>query len=90
MQLYCVSCTHTYLTPLPGCAGAASVTDDRLYAFEAVGVLLGQDELPAEQQLQALEGLLNPLLSQMETHLPQCAAQQQQPSGSFPGGTGES
>lgn len=57
------------------CWVAGTPTDDRLYAFEAIGVLLGQEELPAEQQLQALESLLGPLQTQIESHLPQCAQQ---------------
>ena len=69
-------------------AGAASATDDRLYAYEAIGLLLGQEELAAKQQLAALESLMAPLLSQMDTHLPACAQQPQAASGGFPGGTG--
>lgn len=44
--------------------------DDRLYAFEAAGLLLGQEELPAQQQLAAVEGVLRPLLAQIAQQLP--------------------
>ena len=48
----------------------ASGVDDRLYAFEAAGLLLGQEELPAEQQLAAVDGVLRPLLAQIALQLP--------------------
>lgn len=75
---------------LRAAAGAPSATDDRLYAYEAIGLLLGQEELPAEQQLASLESLTAPLLTQMETHLGRL---QRQPQGAAsrgfsPGGTG--
>lgn len=44
--------------------------DDRLYVFDAVGLLLGQDDLAPEQQLQLLGSLLQPLLRQVEGSLP--------------------
>ena len=45
-------------------AGAAMV-DDRLYVFEAVGMLLGQDEIAADEQLAMLNALLQPLREQV-------------------------
>lgn len=48
----------------------ASGVDDRLYAFEAAGLLLGQEELPAQQQLGAIEGVMRPLLAQIAQQLP--------------------
>ena len=64
------------------CAGsiAASSMDDRLYAYEAAGLLLGQEDLPAEQQLAALEGVIGPLLVQIDRQLP-LAAPQRTPQG---------
>lgn len=47
----------------------AAVVDDRLYVFEAVGLLLGQDEIPVEQQAALLGSLLQPLKEQMEGNL---------------------
>ena len=49
--------------------------DDRLYAYEAAGLLLGQEDLPAEQQLAALEGVIGPLLVQIDQQLPLAAPQ---------------
>lgn len=51
----------------PGSLPAA--TDDRLYAFEAAGLLLGQEELPAEDQYALLVALLQPLVQQIERGL---------------------
>jgi cation transporter-like permease len=39
-----------------------------MYAFEAVGIMLGGDDLPAEQQLAFVQGLLGPLVQQVEAH----------------------
>lgn len=44
----------------------------RLYAFEAVGLLLGQEELAAEEQQRYLSALLQPLIQQVEANLPLC------------------
>jgi hypothetical protein len=53
-----------------------SVVDDRLYVFEAVGLLLGQEEMAAEPQAAALAGLLQPLSGQIQTNLRRCSAVQ--------------
>jgi exportin-T len=53
----------------------AAVVDDRLYVFESVGLLLGQEELQAEQQLLALQQLLQPLTRQIEANLRPAAAE---------------
>ncbi len=52
----------------------SSATDDRLYAFEAAGLLVGGDDLPQAQQAEAVAALLRPLLAQMEMQLPLAAA----------------
>jgi exportin-T len=52
-----------------------TVVDDRLYVFEAVGLLLGQEELPAEQQLAALKTLMQPLMQQIEGNLQQAVVE---------------
>ena len=39
--------------------------DDRLYVFEAVGLLLGQEEIAAEEQQAMLSALLQPLREQV-------------------------
>ena len=46
-------------------APATALLDDRLYVFEAVGLLLGQDDVAAEQQLAALSALLQPLTAKV-------------------------
>ncbi|KAJ9528951.1 hypothetical protein QJQ45_000515 [Haematococcus lacustris] len=46
-----------------------AVVDDRLYVFEAVGLLLGQEEVGATEQLAALTTLLQPLVAQIESNL---------------------
>lgn len=63
--------------------GVTSATDDRLYAFEAAGLLLGGDDLPAAEQLDAVAALLAPLLAQMDAQLGAAAA-----AGGGPGGRG--
>ena len=47
----------------------AVAVDDRLYVFEAVGLLLGQDEIPSDQQALLLGSLLQPLKDQIESSL---------------------
>lgn len=44
----------------------------RLYAYEGVGVLLGQEELPAEEQHAYIAALLQPLIQQVH-HCLYCA-----------------
>lgn len=46
-----------------------TAVDDRLYAFEAAGLLVGQDELPAAEQHAWVAALLQPLVGQMESQL---------------------
>ncbi|CAL8470725.1 g10267 [Coccomyxa elongata] len=74
---------HIVSTPLPdstptksaqglkgkGAPAAAAASDDRLYAFEAAGLLLGMEDLPAEEQREAVSALLRPLLAQLEEQL---------------------
>ena len=47
----------------------AAASDDRLYAFEAAGQLLGMEDLPKQEQHDAVAALLRPLLAQMEEQL---------------------
>lgn len=49
---------HAVLTSSAVCAC-------RLYAYEGVGVLLGQEELPAEEQHAYIAALLQPLIHQV-------------------------
>jgi exportin-T len=73
-------------------APLTALVDDRLYVFESVGLLLGQEELPAEQQLAALHSLLQPLQRQIEANLQQAAAEAGaggSGSGGGPGGAAQ-
>ncbi|PSC72015.1 exportin-T isoform X1 [Micractinium conductrix] len=54
--------------------GLLGAVDDRLYAFEAAGLLLGQEELPAAEQRAWVAALLQPLVAQMEGNLAAAAA----------------
>lgn len=47
-------------------APATAVVDDRLYVWEAVGLLLGPEEVGAEAQAAALATLLQPLSAQIQ------------------------
>lgn len=55
-------------------APSTSPVDDRLYIFEAVGLLLGQEDVPADQQQAALSALLEPLTAQIKGNLGPAAA----------------
>lgn len=68
--------------------GCLSTVDDRLYGFEAVGLLLGQEELPAAQQHVWLAALLQPLVAQMESNTAAAAAAAAAGGGSGSGGGG--
>jgi exportin-T len=69
-------------------APLTALVDDRLYVFESVGLLLGQEELPAEQQLAALHSLLQPLQRQIEANLQRAAAEAGAGSSGSGGGLG--
>jgi len=71
-------------------AAASSFVDDRLYVFEAVGLLLGQEDLPAEQQAAALSSLLQPLMLQIESNLQPAAAALAATAGHRAGSTASS
>ncbi|KAK9812733.1 hypothetical protein WJX72_002830 [[Myrmecia] bisecta] len=50
-------------------AALPAATDDRLYAFEALGLLLGQEGIAAEPRHAWVAATLTPLGSQIEAHL---------------------
>jgi hypothetical protein len=52
-----------------GAPGVTSQVDDRLYAWEAMSLLLASDDLPAEDQANALRRLLSFLCAQISTNL---------------------
>ncbi|KAL4444906.1 hypothetical protein ABPG77_003956 [Micractinium sp. CCAP 211/92] len=54
--------------------GLLGTVDDRLYAFEAAGLLVGQEDLPAAEQRAWVAGLLQPLVAQLEGNLAAAAA----------------
>jgi len=66
-------------------AGSWSITDDRLYAHEAAGLLVGGEDLAPEQQLTCLSALMQPLLSQIEQYLPAVKGGQPASNGVNPG-----
>lgn len=57
-----------------GQGAALTAVDDRLYAFEAAGLLVGQEELPAAEQRSWVAALLQPLVAQMEGQLAAAAS----------------
>lgn len=57
-----------------GFPGGTASVDDRLYAFEAVGLLLSQEDVPPQQQQAWLAALLQPLVSQIDQNLALVAA----------------
>lgn len=57
-----------------GQGAALTAVDDRLYAFEAAGLLVGQEELPAAEQRTWVAALLQPLVGQMEAQLAAAAS----------------
>ena len=57
-----------------GQGAALTAVDDRLYAFEAAGLLVGQEDVPAPQQRAWVAALLQPLVGQMEANLAAAAA----------------
>ena len=65
----------------PTAGALLGTVDDRLYAFEAAGLLLGQEELPAAEQAAWLAALLCPLVAAVESNLDAAAAQQRQGLG---------
>eukprot|EP00798_Chlamydomonas_sp_ICE-L_P025196 gene25196-10836_t len=65
-------------------AASSALVDDRLYVFEAVGLLIGQEEVAAEEQASALNVLLQPLVQQIEANL----AMSQQGGGGGAGSPG--
>eukprot|EP00884_Botryococcus_braunii_P015515 jgi/Botrbrau1/2647/Bobra.0203s0001.1 len=56
---------------------AVYAMDDRLYAYEAAGMLLGQDDLPKEEQRAALAALIQPLVMQIQENLRRVGGQGQ-------------
>ena len=63
---------HSALTSCGAHAGAQGVTlqvDDRLYAWEAMSLLLASDDLPADTQAHVLRGLLQHLCAQVTSNL---------------------
>lgn len=65
---------ETAITGILGLLGNASIqlrTDDKLYLFETVGLLLGKTGLPAEQQKQYLTQVLSPHVSYVKGLLEQ-------------------
>jgi exportin-T len=84
-HLAAIAATPSQEAPAPKSSGVAggrggagvsllTAVDDRLYAFEAAGLLLGQEEVEAAQQHAWLAALLQPLVAQMEAGTAAAAA----------------
>uniref|UniRef100_A0A061S0Z3 Exportin-T n=2 Tax=Tetraselmis sp. GSL018 TaxID=582737 RepID=A0A061S0Z3_9CHLO len=56
-----------------GPTGVASYLDDRMYAFEAAGLLLNGDDLPEDRQRAFVQGILAPLVQQVEANTERAA-----------------
>lgn len=56
-------------------AGASAATDERLYAFEAAGLLLCQETIDPEAQAGMLRALLSPLIGQARMRVKEGSAQ---------------
>lgn len=81
LQPHLAAIAGSPLTALEGpgkAAGASSIrgalgtgisaADDRLYAFEAAGLLIGVESLPPERQREWLVAILQPLVAQLEAN----------------------
>lgn len=64
-SIYLPEALHHMLGGAGAGLAAAYATDDRLYAYEAAGILLGQDDLPQAEQESALARLITPLVIQV-------------------------
>ena len=63
------ACVHAGVKMQKAAQLQGSSTDDRLYAFEAAGQLLGTEDLAASEQETAVRGLLQPLQQQIDEQL---------------------
>ncbi|KAF9114533.1 pre-tRNA nuclear export protein [Mortierella sp. AM989] len=64
------------------------VFETKTYLFEAVGLLISQDSIPAQQQFEYLSAVVNPFLTEIQKSLEACRAIQQSSNGIVGGGDG--
>ncbi|KAF9345126.1 pre-tRNA nuclear export protein [Mortierella sp. AD094] len=64
------------------------VFETKTYLFEAVGLLISQDSIPAQQQFEYLSAVVNPFLTEIQKSLEACRAIQQSANGIVGGGDG--
>ncbi|KAG0292802.1 pre-tRNA nuclear export protein, partial [Dissophora globulifera] len=57
------------------------VFETKTYLFEAVGLLISQDSIPAQQQFEYLSAVVNPFLTEVQKSLEACRAIQQSSNG---------
>ncbi|KAF9200449.1 pre-tRNA nuclear export protein [Haplosporangium sp. Z 27] len=62
------------------------VFETKTYLFEAVGLLISQDSIPAQQQFEYLSAVVNPFLTEIQKSLEACRAIQQSANGIIGGG----
>ncbi|KAF9425612.1 pre-tRNA nuclear export protein [Entomortierella beljakovae] len=61
------------------------VFETKTYLFEAVGLLISQDSIPAQQQFEYLSAVVNPFLTEIQKSLAACRAIQTSSSGPIGG-----
>ncbi|KAF9578132.1 pre-tRNA nuclear export protein, partial [Lunasporangiospora selenospora] len=64
-----------------------SMFDTKTYLFEAVGLLISQESIPAQQQFEYLTVVVNPFLSEIQQSLEACRSIQTAVNGPVGGGT---
>ncbi|KAI8599615.1 armadillo-type protein [Dissophora ornata] len=64
------------------------VFETKTYLFEAVGLLISQDSIPAQQQFEYLSAVVNPFLTEIQKSLGACRAIQQSSNGTVGGVSG--
>ncbi|GJJ75579.1 exportin-T [Entomortierella parvispora] len=65
-----------------------SAFETKTYLFEAVGLLISQESIPAQQQFEYLSVVVNPLLTEIQKNLEACQSIQQSSNGCIGGGSG--
>ncbi|KAI1313816.1 pre-tRNA nuclear export protein [Mortierella claussenii] len=64
------------------------VFETKTYLFEAVGLLISQDSIPAQQQVEYLSAVMSPFLAEIQKSLEACRAIQQSSNGTIEGAAG--
>ncbi|KAF9898864.1 pre-tRNA nuclear export protein, partial [Lobosporangium transversale] len=64
------------------------IFETKTYLFEAVGLLISQDSIPAQQQVEYLSAVMTPFLTEIQASLEACRTIQQSSNGIIGGGAG--